>query len=135
MIRLFIILFVMTHCFGSDVVVIKSQECTAKEISKTELKYLFLGVTTVHNNQDIVIYYNQKEKLQANFFESYMDKTPMQMKMYWTKMIYTGKKHPPQMIDSDELKKIGASSVSCMYTFVENDKIAKGWSRIDVVER
>lgn len=129
--KLLILIFIFFSA-NADIKVLKSNKCLFTKISKDDLRHLFLGIKTNYGNQFIKIVYNTNEKDQEIFSKEYLDKTTTQMNMYWTKMIYTGKRRPPEQSDFTKINKYSENK-DCILFFDSNEKIQKGWTELEII--
>jgi hypothetical protein len=128
---LFILLLILSQ-LNAEVITIKSEGCKFKEISKNDLKFIFMGAKKEYKNQEVKFVYNENENDKIIFFQKFLSKNENQMKSYWTKMIYTGKKQPPEEFNFKNIDKI--INNNCVLFFInEKEEITKHWEKINVI--
>jgi len=53
------------------------------------------------------------------------------MKVYWTRMLFTGKKIPPKKLSIEELYQLDVNG-SCYLSYVEEETQLKRWNSIEI---
>ncbi|MEJ2405496.1 MAG: phosphate ABC transporter substrate-binding protein [Candidatus Thiodiazotropha sp.] len=99
--------FIFT-CARADVVVVVSATSTVDSLTKSQVSNIFLGKTSSFPNGDKAIAIDQKDGSSEwiDFYKKVSGKSGSQLKAYWAKLIFSGRKQPPkQLADSSEVKK------------------------------
>lgn len=89
---------------AGDVVVITHPSADIKALSRDDVMRIFLGKTKTYPNgkQAIPVIPKEGVETRKKFETSVFQKTPVQIKAYWTRLLFTGRGNPPQTFDSDE---------------------------------
>lgn len=130
--KLLFILLISLSQLNAEVITIKSEGCKFKEINKNDLKFIFMGAKTTYNNQEVKFIYNENQNKKISFFKIYLNKNENQMKTYWTTMIYTGKKQPPEESSLKNIDKFVINN-NCIIFFIEEEELTKSWKKLDVI--
>ncbi|MBL4867779.1 MAG: hypothetical protein JKY67_15530 [Pseudomonadales bacterium] len=87
----------------ADIAVIVSQNSPLTSATTDEISALFLAKTNrlkgVHLKPIDIL---SGEKIRNTFYKAVTKKSPMQMKAYWSRLIFTGKGIPPSIAESAE---------------------------------
>ena len=111
-----------------DIHIIASKSCNFNTIDYKSIKDLFMKKTKYYNNTQIKVFDNKE--YYNNFILQYLKKSPSKMRIYWTRMIFTGSKKPPKKISAYKLTNLQESCCTISYT-TQND--IRGWKVLDVV--
>lgn len=73
-------------------------------ISTDDISALYLGKTKKFSDGSAAVPLDRKEgdALRTRFLDGAVGKSESQMKSYWSRLIFTGKGVPPEMLDSDK---------------------------------
>jgi ABC-type phosphate transport system substrate-binding protein len=92
----------------AEVVVVVSARNAVTALSRNQVADIFLGKTRRFPNGDPALPVDQAEgsKAREEFYLAVADKSPAQIKAYWSKIIFTGRGQPPAAVSNEaELKK------------------------------
>ncbi len=112
---LILLLSVFFTCARADVVVVVSATSSVDSLSKDQVSDIFLGKTSYFPNGTKAIAIDQKDDSREwiDFYKKVCGKSSSQLKSYWAKLIFSGRKQPPkQLADSAEVKKSVSSNPS-----------------------
>jgi ABC-type phosphate transport system substrate-binding protein len=86
----------------ADVVVVVSSKSTVSTLSKDQVTDIFLGKTARFPDGAPAIPIDQVEGSAARdeFYATFANKSPAQVKAHWTKIIFTGRGQPPKSVSS-----------------------------------
>ena len=90
----------------ADIVVVVHPDNPLTQASNAEISKIFLAKTkTFANGEKIkLLDLEEGDELRNQFYQAVANKTPSQVKAYWSRLIFTGKGQPPQvLLDSDEI--------------------------------
>ncbi|MBV1884752.1 MAG: phosphate ABC transporter substrate-binding protein [Gammaproteobacteria bacterium] len=90
----------------ADIVVVVHPDNPLTQASNAEVSKIFLAKTKTFSNGEKIKLLDLEEghELRDQFYQSVANKTPSQVKAYWSRLIFTGKGQPPQvLLDSDEI--------------------------------
>jgi ABC-type phosphate transport system substrate-binding protein len=97
----------------ADVVVVVSSKCSVSTLSKDQVTDIFLGKTTRFPDGAPAIPIDQVEGSppRDEFYATIANKSPAQVKAFWTKIIFTGRGQPPKSVsNSVEVRKLIAAN-------------------------
>jgi len=82
----------------ADVVVVASAASGIVSLTPVQLYDIFFGKSLYLPNGALAMPVDQPEDSSERrmFYETYTGKSPAQVKAYWSKLIFTGKGHPPR---------------------------------------
>lgn len=90
----------------SDIAIVTHPDNPLSSVSKEEVGKIFLAKTkTFSNGKKIkLLDLEEGDETRDKFYQAVTNKTPSQVKAYWSRLIFTGKGQPPQVfMDSDEV--------------------------------
>ncbi len=103
----------------AEVVVVVSSRSTLTALSRSQIVDVFLGRTRRFPDGKLAQPIDQLEGSAARgeFYMRYADKTPAQLKAYWSKIIFTGRGQPPLALASaaEVKKRLAASPAAISY--------------------
>jgi len=129
----FLISVVLTNILFAQTIYIASPSCVVNSLSKYQLKQFYLGHLHQHNDKKVIALNIEDSTLQKEFTTTILNKTPNQLKMYWSRMLFTGRKTPLDTIKYEDLSKLEQSK-ECHITYVQEGKVAQNWSIIEISE-
>lgn len=92
-----LVLFAATQAFAQDFVVVANNDLGVSEISSTDFKQMLLGKKSKWPSGERVVFcLFADEDTQAAFLKQFVNKTPMQFKSYWKRLVFTGKGRMPK---------------------------------------
>lgn len=95
------------------------------QISANDISQLFLGKTKNFPDGSSAVPISQGESSQitVSFYERIMNRTPKQVKAYWSKQVFSGVGSPPKEVSNDEevLKLI--SKNPNLIGYIDSDKV------------
>ena len=90
-----------------EVVVVVSTQSSMSSITYEQVSQLFLGKVKIFPDGSRANPRNNADKqLYREFYSKVVHKTPDQLRAYWTRMIFTGRKKPFKSASSIELKNL-----------------------------
>lgn len=98
---LFLFCLGFSPAFGEAVVVV-SEESPLRSLDRAELADIYLGRLSRLPNGEPVVPIDQEEGSAARdeFYSEYLGRSPAQIKSHWSKLIFTGRGHPPRSVAS-----------------------------------
>ena len=103
----------------AEVVVVVSSRSTLTALSRSQVVDVFLGKTRRFPDGKVAQPIDQLEgsATRREFYMRYADKTPAQLKAYWSKIIFTGRGQPPLALASalEVKKRLAASPAAISY--------------------
>lgn len=98
--------FSLTSIAYADIAVVVHRDSPLADVTPEQISKIFLAKTkTFANGQKIkLLDLEEGDETRDQFYKSVANKTPSQVKAYWSRLIFTGKGQPPQVLmDSDEI--------------------------------
>lgn len=91
-----------------DVAVIVSAKSPVTTLTREQVEQLFLGKVSSFPGGSVAIPLDQVEgsDVRNDFYDKAINKSPSQLKAYWSKLVFTGKAQPPKEIQAGEIKKL-----------------------------
>lgn len=131
--KIIIILFLVFDVLQADVKLIASPTCRMNSLFYSDVKQLFMLINDNIMDEKITVLDTKDKKVYKDFSELYLKKSIVQMKIYWTRMLFSGIKKPPRKIG---FKDLGLESKSsCKITYVETSKNILDWKVINVYSK
>lgn len=87
----------------AEVVVVVSEHNPLARLTRSELADIYLGRTSRFPNGQPATPLDQGESspIYATFYREYLGQTPTQVKMHWSRLIFTGRGQPPRSLAGD----------------------------------
>jgi len=124
------ILFVISF-LHADIEVIISSACKVETLSQHEIKNIFMLKRKMIEDQSITILESSDKETYTHFIKLYLKKSRRKMKVYWTRMLFTGKKIPPQKVSSKELKLLDGCT-RCYISYLPIEKKPEDWNILTI---
>lgn len=96
----------------ADIAVIVNPVNSGVSLSRPDIQQIFLGLQTKLSNGNTVTPFDQAQNqpIRQTFYELVAGRTPVQMKTYWSRLMFTGRGTPPQVLsDNNAIKQLVAS--------------------------
>ena len=91
-----------SHVFATSIVVIVHPSNPLKDVSKDEIKRLFLAKTDgIQKVKLKPIAQNSSQSIRVVFDEDILGKTPSKAKAYWSRLVFTAAGMPPPELGSN----------------------------------
>lgn len=106
-----------TGAVRADVVAVVSARSAVTNLNKNQVAEIFLGKTARFPDGSPAVPIDQVEAspVREKFYLQFTGKSAAQMKAHWSKIIFTGRGQPPQVVANDiEAKKLLASNPSAI---------------------
>jgi ABC-type phosphate transport system substrate-binding protein len=98
-----IILLIPNMVIAGDIVIICNKSVAESNLSKQDLKNIYLGKkTTWSDNKKIVFVTQDNSNVSDQFLSEYVNKSSAQFSSYWKEKIFTGQGTPPKSFASDK---------------------------------
>lgn len=118
--------------FGhAEIGVIASNTCKMKSLTKSDIRQLFMLKKKYVNDEYIVVVDSSDTSIYSAFLEQFISKSSYNMKAYWTRMLFTGRKIPPKKFLIDELDELKEEN-NCYITYVDLQNKPALWKTITV---
>ena len=92
----------------ADVVTVVSAKSAVTALSRSQISDIFLGKSTRFPDGSAAVPIDQVEgtAIRDEFYGKIVGRTAAQIKVYWSKILFTGRgRPPPSVLNSDEMKK------------------------------
>lgn len=126
-------LLLIFNLLHAKVVVIASQGCSISTMTNKDVKHIFMGEKSYIEGNRVIAVDNNNLEVYAQFVNDYLGKNMIQMKVYWTRMIFSGRKKPLKKVDERNLEKISQSEPLCYMTYIKENEIPNYWENINIV--
>jgi ABC-type phosphate transport system substrate-binding protein len=103
-----------TRTTHADVVTVVSSKSPILTLSKSQVADIFLGRLSRFPDGESAVPIDQPDAsmLRAEFYIKVAGKSPAQLKAHWSKIIFTGRGQPPQIVASSaEVKKLLSNDI------------------------
>ena len=125
--KYFSILFLLIsslYCDSSLVVVI-SKESPLTELTKHQVKRVFLAKTNYINSQKLKVAQIKNSSYETLFYKNALNKSRSQMHSYWATLIFRGKGHPPRSFDNLEALEKAMQNNANIITFLPSEQLTQ----------
>ena len=115
----------MARVGKADVVVVVSVKCPVATLSKAQVTDIFLGKTARFPDGAPAVPIDQRDGSPARdeFYATFANKSPAQVKTHWTKIIFTGRGQPPKsVLNSVEVMKLIAANPQAI-SYIERSAV------------
>lgn len=87
----------------AGIVVITHPSAGVTALSKDDVMRIFLAKTKTYPNEKpaVPVIPREGSASRLKFESTVFEKSPMQVKAYWTRLLFTGRGNPPQVLESD----------------------------------
>lgn len=104
MILLGLLLTLLTNKVSADVVIVVSADSPITSLSRTELADIYMGKMNSFSDGQKIIPVDQKENSSAysEFYRAYLEYSLAQIKVHWSKLIFSGRGQPPRTIADEK---------------------------------
>jgi ABC-type phosphate transport system substrate-binding protein len=116
-IALFAIALGLSAQSRADIVVVVSAQSSITRLSNNQLADIFLGKVSRFPDGTLAVPIDLSEgsDVRNQFYANVADKTPAQIKAYWSKLIFTGRGQPPKsMQNAGDVKKYVAAHLDAI---------------------
>jgi ABC-type phosphate transport system substrate-binding protein len=88
--------------YAEDIIIIANKDVPDSTLTQDEIKKIFLG-RMVHwsDNSRIHAATVRDEGIHEKFLKQYLEKTEAKWKIYWKRMVFTGRGVPPKSINTE----------------------------------
>lgn len=92
-----------TVCAAEVVVVVSSQN-PVKTLSRAQITDIYLGrmIRFPNGNPVEPIDLNESASTRSQFYSRYLGQSPSQIKVHWSRLIFTGRGQPPPTVSSED---------------------------------
>jgi ABC-type phosphate transport system substrate-binding protein len=119
---------------AADVVLIANEDIPVRELSRNEVKNIFLSKTRTVDNIRVKPVIMRKNDLTDQFLKNSVGKTFSQFSNYYKKRIFTGRGKPPKRAASETDMLIYVSSTSGAIGYVSRDMVTDSVRIIQVIQ-
>lgn len=93
--------FVVATVAQAEIVVIANEAVPIDSLNQNEMKDIFLGKTAKWPDKSRVRFVVLTGETHQDFLRAYIKRTPSQYRIYWKKMVFTGKASKPKSFKSE----------------------------------
>lgn len=122
-----LLLGLMVSEVSAEVVIVVSAESPVKSLSRSELVDIYLGRMNAFPNGQKIVPVDQRENTPAyrEFYRDHLERTVAQIKVHWSKLIFSGRGQPPRTVADDK----------AMAEFMAKNTLAIGYLSPDLVDK
>jgi ABC-type phosphate transport system substrate-binding protein len=110
---------------AEDVVAVVSAKSPVTSLNANQVADIFLGKTSrfPDGSQAVPIDQVEDSPVRDRFYAQFTGKSPAQVKAHWSKIIFTGRGHPPRQASSGaEVKRLIADNIHAI-GYIENSLV------------
>lgn len=123
-----------TNLYAADIVVIANKNIPARELSKLQIKNIFLSKIKTVESTRVRPVMLRKNDITDQFLKDAVGKSPSQFSNYYKKMIFTGRGKPPKKADSEEDMLLYVSSTSGAIGYISRENVTDDVQIVQVAE-
>jgi len=124
-----VFIFLLFSTLQAEIFLVGSQACTLQTLSKVEVKQLFMKKIKTIDTQNIEVIDTTNKQLYKTFLRTFLHKTPQKMKVYWARMLFSGRKIPPKKLSFKEIQQHN-NTQTCTITYTDNLQEMKNFKEI-----
>ena len=126
--KYFIILLILfIQSLHAEVKIMIAPTCKLETLTTHEVKHLFMIKKKSINNESITVLDNSDKEIYKEFLKKYLKKSPRKMKVYWVRMLFTGKKVAPKKFSLDM-----NTTDNCYVSYFEETEKPSDWKVIEI---
>jgi len=129
---LLITLVLLVSIVNAKIVIVVSEQCEFDKISTENIKYIFMGMKSSLLGQKIVAVDSSDRNLYEKFSKKYLNKNLTKMKIYWTRMVFSGKRKLNKKVHLDNLDSL---KEKCSITYLREKDIPKFLKRVETFDK
>tara|TARA_R110001592_G_scaffold206063_1_gene456785 strand:- start:1983 stop:2417 length:435 start_codon:yes stop_codon:yes gene_type:complete len=125
LLMLLAVMIMQSNAVLAETVVIVHPSNALANLSKSEIKRLFLVKrdTFPDGSKATPVDQTNNTDFRNAFYKSITNKNESQMKAYWSKMIFSGKASPPEVLDNDAAVKAWVASNPSGIGYIESSQV------------
>jgi hypothetical protein len=123
--KLFFFLITITFLQAENIAVVVSNNFDATELSKSQIKRIFLAKTNRVNSTKIKVVELKNTAYKKEFYKQVSGKSQAQLRSYWTTLIFTGKAQPPKQLQDMKELIANMKEDNRIITYIPESKITK----------
>lgn len=117
----------------AEILIITNKNVSENTLNQEHLQDIFLGkVVQWEDHKAIRMAVLRDPKLHEVFLEEYIHKSQNQWRMYWKRMVFTGRGLPPRTVNSEAEMLEYVAETDGAIGYVTSDKLGKGARNIPV---
>ncbi|MGV1100020.1 substrate-binding domain-containing protein [Thiovibrio sp. JS02] len=121
------------HAQSADFIIVVHRENRIKRMDREEIKQIFLGKkTSWPDGSPITIIMNTNDEIHEQFTRTVLQKSPMQLSVYWKKILYSGTGMLPLAVKDDESAKSYIGFHKNAIGYIAADSVDKQVKRVDI---
>lgn len=122
-----------TIMFAAEVIVIANKNVPDSQLTKEDVKAIFLGEKTKWSNDNKVTFVVLKTDAdQEQFMKDYVGKTPSQFNNFWKQQVFTGKGKIPQSFDDPKALLDFVAKTDGAIAYISSDAANENVKKIEV---
>ncbi len=125
--------FFSVSAFANDIVIIGNNDVSVDSLNPNDVKLIFLGKKKSWENGSKITFATLSERdVHQGFLKKFIKKSPSQYKIYWKKLVFTGKGTAPKSYDKENgiIDFVAATPGAVGYIGSESAPVAQGKVKI-----
>ncbi len=130
-----VFIFNSAQTYANDVKIIVNECVATTSLKKTEIKNIFLGVTTKWpDKQKIYFVVNKEPEVHNIFVRKYLKKSPSQFNACWKRKLFAGKGKIPTMLKTEKDIIEYVEKTKGAIGYVATEALTKNVNVIEIIE-
>jgi len=118
---------------AADYILVVHKENPVDRISSQEVKDIFLGKKTKWGNDaPITLVMNTNEEIHEQFTRIMLQKSPVQLSVYWKKILYSGVGMLPLAVKDDESAKAYVGTHKNAISYITDDSLDRQVKKVEI---
>lgn len=118
---------------AADYIIVVHRENPVQRLSAEEAKNIFLGKQTRWpDNASITLVMNTSEDIHEKFTRDLLQKSPVQLSVYWKKILYSGTGMLPLAVRDDEAAKSYVGLHRNAISYIDRNSLDRQVKRVDI---
>lgn len=128
-----VIFFVPSLLFAGEVIVVANKSVPDSQLTKDDVKAIFLGEKTKWSNDTKIIFVLLKTpELHEKFIKDYIGKSPSQFDNFWKQQIFTGKGKMPETFNDEKVLLDYLVKTDGAIAYISSDITANNIKKIEI---
>jgi len=121
------------YALAADFIIVVHRDNPVRRIDQQEIKQIFLGkMTKWPNGTPITIVMNTNDEVHEQFTRTVLQKSPMQLSVYWKKILYSGTGMLPLAVKDDEAAKSYIGFHKNAIGYIAADSVDKQVKKVEI---
>jgi ABC-type phosphate transport system substrate-binding protein len=119
---------------AADFIIVVHRENPVQRLSSEEVRNIFLGKQTrwQESSSTITLVMNTNEDIHEKFTRDLLQKSPVQLSVYWKKILYSGTGMLPLAVRDDEAAKSYVALHKNAISYIDRTSLDRQVKRVDI---